>query len=68
MRNAARLHQARETRDDDDVNRNILVTVRLTADERKAWQAAADDDKRKLGDWIRIVCNAQIKPTKKAGK
>lgn len=33
--------------------RTERVMVRLSPEEKKAWQAQARDDGRKLGDWIR---------------
>lgn len=59
--------------DDPEMKRDEIVTIRLSSDEREAWQAAADADQRKLADWIRIVVNAQLpakpkQPTKKGGK
>ncbi len=61
------LSVARNLGDDLEVTRPEQVMVRLTADEKKAWQAAADADQRKLADWIRIVVNAHLgaKPKKK---
>lgn len=51
-------------RDALDVARDKIVMVRVTEDERKAWQAAADADQRKLADWIRVSVNAQLAVTK----
>jgi hypothetical protein len=34
------------------------ITLRLTAGERTAWEAAAGE--RSLGDWVRETCNAAI--------
>jgi len=50
----------------DEMSRDKIVMVRLTAEERDAWQAAADADQRKLADWIRVVVNASLKSEKKA--
>lgn len=52
------------------MTREKIVMVRLTAEEREAWQAAADADQRKLADWVRVVVNAQLQaaPRKKGGR
>ncbi len=55
-----------DPRDDQDVKRDKIVMVRVTVEERDAWQAAADADQRKLADWIRVAVNAQIKATEPA--
>lgn len=47
-----------------DVKRDKFVMVRISIDEQQAWQAAADADKRKLADWIRIACNERIESAK----
>jgi hypothetical protein len=60
-----------ESRDDQDVKRDAIITIRLSAEEREAWQAAADADQRKLADWIRLSVNATLKSSprsKKGGK
>lgn len=64
-----KLRQPPDPRDDLEVKRDKIVMVRLTVEERQAWQAAADADQRKLADWIRVVVSAQLKPTprKKGG-
>lgn len=55
------LHSPHGSRDDLDVaNRDEIVMVRLTADEKKAWQAAADANQRKLADWVRVIVSAQL--------
>lgn len=65
-----KLHSAQATGDDSDVNRekrDEIVMVRVTAAEKKAWEAAAENDQRTLADWIRIVVNGQagFKPKKR---
>lgn len=35
------------------------LTLRVTDQERKAWQHAADDRERRLSDWIRDTCNTE---------
>lgn len=61
-------------RDDLDVTRDKIVMVRLSDEERAAWQAAADADERKVSDWIRVVVNAHLRktteptPRKKGGR
>lgn len=61
-------HPPNRSRDDLDVNRAKNIVVRVTEEERKAWQAAADADQRKLSDWIRVVINAQLDGDKPRGK
>ena len=68
-----KLRPPQPTSDALDVSRDEVITLRLSAEEREAWQAAADADQRKLGDWIRIVVNSQLKaseptPRKKGGR
>jgi hypothetical protein len=46
--------------DASDVSRSEIITLRVSPEERKAWQAEADADQRKLADWIRIAVNAQL--------
>lgn len=58
---ATKLHRSTETTDDLDVKRDDIITIRLSAEERAAWQAAANYDQRKLADWIRVVCNAHLR-------
>lgn len=36
------------------------VSVKLTADERAAWKAAAEEDGLSLAEWIRARCNGSI--------
>lgn len=69
MKPATAHHRASESRHDDLVKLDDIVTVRLSAEEKAAWQAAADADKRKLADWVRLTVNAALKPpTKKGGR
>jgi hypothetical protein len=37
-----------------------IITVRVTADERAAWERAAQDDEQSLAGWIRDRCNRSI--------
>jgi hypothetical protein len=62
---------AQKLREDADVKRDLNVVVRVSAEEREAWRAAADADQRKLSDWIRIAVNAHLESSpkpKKGGK
>ena len=59
------LQTARQLGDDHDVKRDEQIMVRVTTEQLKAWQAAAAADQRTLADWVRIQCDAAIKPTKK---
>ncbi len=43
----------REACENAPVNRDVVVRVLLTKDERDAWQAAADKAGLKLSEWIR---------------
>lgn len=53
----------------DEMSRDKIVMVRVSAEERAAWQAAADADRRKLADWIRNTVNdALAASTTKKGK
>lgn len=36
------------------------LTIRITDEERQIWSAAADQDERTLGSWIRRQCNAAL--------
>jgi hypothetical protein len=36
------------------------VSLRITDEERKAWNAAATADGRTLGNWVRKMCNGQL--------
>ena len=47
----------------DDVPKDVVVRLRLTADERERWQAAADAAQRTLSDWMRVVANAAATST-----
>ena len=59
--------------DDAGVDRKVIVTLRLTAAERDAWDAAAKRAGLTLSDWIRLRCQgpqavpdaAIVKPTTK---
>ncbi len=42
----------------EDMNKDVTVQVRLTADEHKRWLAAATGEDRTLSNWIRRQCNA----------
>jgi len=35
--------------------KNTSLTIRVTESQKAEWQAAADQDLRKLADWIRIA-------------
>lgn len=41
-----------------DMNKEVTIQVRLTAEEHKRWLAAAEKDDRSLSNWIRRQCNA----------
>jgi hypothetical protein len=43
----------------EDMNKDVTVQVRLTAEEHKRWLAAAEAEGRTLSNWIRRQCNAQ---------
>ena len=45
-----------------EMARDKSLLLRLSAEEREAWQAAAEADQRKLSDWIRVTLNAVAKP------
>lgn len=70
MTTAQKIQLSPDSRDDLEVKRDAIITIRLSAEEREAWQAAADAEQRKLADWIRISVNATLgaKRTKKGGK
>lgn len=65
-----RNHNIPPASDDLDVKRDEVITLRLSPEEREAWQAAADADQRKLGDWIRVTVNAVLaaQPRKKGAR
>lgn len=48
-----------------DMAKDTVVRLRVTADERKRWQDAADRDQRTLSDWLRVVANAAAGPAPK---
>ena len=53
---AANSNHVADLGDHDDV-RDKNIIIRLSAEERAAWQDAADKDGRTLSDWIRRRCN-----------
>lgn len=42
----------------EEMNKDVTVQVRLTAEEHKRWLAAAEVEDRTLSNWIRRQCNA----------
>lgn len=48
------------------MKRDGIITIRLSAEERRAWQAAAEADQRKLADWVRVICNKNLEPKRRA--
>lgn len=42
----------------EDMNKDVTVQVRLTAEEHKRWLTAAEAEERTLSNWIRRQCNA----------
>lgn len=42
----------------EEMNKDVTVQVRLTAEEHKRWLAAAEAEDRTLSNWIRRQCNA----------
>ena len=63
---AANTNRATESGEHDDV-RDKNIIIRLSAEERAAWQAAADSDGRSLSDWIRRRCNGDVTTVPNAG-
>lgn len=41
----------------DEMNKDVTIQVRLTAEEHKRWLAAATAEDRSLSNWIRRQCN-----------
>lgn len=44
------------------------ITIRLTDDERTAYQAAASAADQTLGEWIRAACAARLGRSAKKGR
>lgn len=42
----------------EEMNKDVTVQVRLTAEEHNRWLAAAESEDRTLSNWIRRQCNA----------
>lgn len=42
--------------------KTVTVQVRLTAEDRSRWLAAANAEDRTLSNWIRRQCNARGRP------
>lgn len=47
-------------------NKTCVLHIRLTEEERDAWQAAADADERTISQWIRYIVNNSLKGDKDA--
>lgn len=58
----------------DEMDKDVMLTLRLSKDEHKAWKAAADLEQMPLAAWIRRRCNGlsaaapTVKASKKGGK
>lgn len=46
--------------DDHDVNRDVVIRLRLTPVERDAWNTAAKKAGLKLSEWIRRRCQGEV--------
>lgn len=58
----------------DAMDKDVMLTLRLSKAEHKAWKEAAEVEQVSLAAWIRRRCNGLsttapvVKPTKKGGK
>ena len=49
------------------VAKGDLIQIRVTPEQKATWQGAAEEDKRKLSDWLRLAAEAYME-TRKAGE